>query len=110
MTSNYSRRTGDRLEPGPKRSEEQSAVRKRDSGRPGTEPARVNQAPISSIAETAIRRNERIEHKLRLSRILLQDLPASDARSRLLELAIMRRDEVLLDGVLELLMRPRERV
>lgn len=42
----------------------------------------------------------RIEQKVRLATALMRDLPMSDARVRLLHIAIMRRDESLLDGVL----------
>jgi hypothetical protein len=40
---------------------------------------------------------------VRLGKIILEDLPKSDTRTRLLEVAIMRRDEVLLDGVLAMI-------
>ncbi len=46
---------------------------------------------------------ERLEGKLRTARELLDRLPASDERARLLHVAIMRRDEALLDGVLSAL-------
>ncbi len=44
--------------------------------------------------------DDRIERKVRLATVLMRDLPAYDARVRLLHIAIMRRDESLLDGVL----------
>lgn len=37
---------------------------------------------------------------MRLAGDLMRDLPQSDARVRLLYVAVMRRDETLLDGVL----------
>lgn len=43
---------------------------------------------------------ERLERKMRLAGELMRDLPATDSRVRLLYVAIMRRDEALLDGVL----------
>jgi hypothetical protein len=46
---------------------------------------------------------ERLEGKLRTARELLEKLPASDERARLLQVAVMRRDEALLDGVLSAL-------
>jgi hypothetical protein len=46
---------------------------------------------------------ERLEGKLRTARELLEKLPASDERARLLQIAVMRRDEALLDGVLSAL-------
>jgi len=42
----------------------------------------------------------RIEQKLKLATALSRDLPLSDTRVRLLHIAMMRRDESLLDGVL----------
>jgi hypothetical protein len=50
--------------------------------------------------------DDRIEHKVRLATALMRDLPISDARVRLLHIAIMRRDESLLDGVLSELNKP----
>jgi hypothetical protein len=43
---------------------------------------------------------DRLEQKLRKGRAVLAGLPAGDDRARLLHVAIMRRDESLLDGVL----------
>ena len=48
----------------------------------------------------------RIDHKLRLATALMRDLPITDSRVRLLHIAIMRRDESLLDGVLAELNKP----
>jgi hypothetical protein len=50
--------------------------------------------------------DERIEQKLRVASALARDLPGSDARVRLLNIAVMRRDEALLDGVLAELNKP----
>lgn len=55
--------------------------------------------PLQSSASP----RERLEGKLRTARELLERLPASDERARLLHVAIMRRDEALLDGVLSAL-------
>jgi hypothetical protein len=44
--------------------------------------------------------DDRLEQKMRKAGALLQNLPPSDSRVRLLYVAIMRRDEALLDGVL----------
>jgi hypothetical protein len=46
---------------------------------------------------------DRLEAKLKAARNVLANLPASDDRARLLHVAIMRRDEALLDGVLSTL-------
>jgi len=44
--------------------------------------------------------DDRLEKKMRLAGELMRDLPGTDSRVRLLYVAIMRRDEALLDGVL----------
>jgi len=44
--------------------------------------------------------DDRLEKKMNIARELVKNLPASDARIRLLHVAILRRDESLLDGVL----------
>ncbi len=50
--------------------------------------------------------DDRLEHKLRIATALAQNLPLTDTRVRLLNIAIMRRDEALLDGVLAELNKP----
>jgi hypothetical protein len=75
--------------PTPSTPDDQSSVRERSS--PPAPPA----PPLSSGAP-----RERLEAKLRTARAVLGDLPAADERARLLHIAIMRRDEALLDGVL----------
>ena len=50
--------------------------------------------------------DDRLEQKLRLATALMRDLPSTDSRVRLLHIAIMRRDESLLDGVLAELNKP----
>jgi hypothetical protein len=44
--------------------------------------------------------DDRLEKKMRIAGELMRDLPTTDTRVRLLYVAIMRRDEALLDGVL----------
>lgn len=44
--------------------------------------------------------DDRLEKKMRVAGELMRDLPSTDTRVRLLYVAIMRRDEALLDGVL----------
>jgi hypothetical protein len=43
---------------------------------------------------------ERLEKKLRVAQALAQSLPPGHVQGRLLQVAILRRDEALLDGVL----------
>lgn len=50
--------------------------------------------------------DDRLEQKLRIATALVQNLPITDTRVRLLTVAIMRRDEALLDGVLAELNKP----
>jgi hypothetical protein len=48
-------------------------------------------------------RSERLEQTLRTARALLASLPSDHPRARLLRIAIVRRDEVVLDGILQAL-------
>jgi hypothetical protein len=78
--------------------EEDSRVRVTSEGAPAARP-RFSSAPGD------ITPHERLERKLRLGRQLLGELPASNEHARLLAVAVMRRDEALLDGVLKALGR-----
>jgi hypothetical protein len=70
---------------------EVSSIRERSpSAAPST-------APTSTSAGAT---RERLEAKLRTARAVLETMPATDDRARLLHIAIVRRDESLLDGVL----------
>jgi hypothetical protein len=76
-----------------------SAVRERS---PSVRPA-SSSLPPRSITPTLLSAGatrDRLEQKLRKGRAVLAGLPAGDDRARLLHVAIMRRDESLLDGVL----------
>jgi hypothetical protein len=97
--------------------DEGSAIRSRDgvgSVRPqqdsslGVRPeaAARSKRTHSSTRPVAGSRDDRIEQKLRVATALMQNLPPSDTRVRLLNIAIMRRDESLLDGVLAELNKP----
>lgn len=76
-----------------------SAVRER-STRPTSSlpPASIPARTAVSMSAGAAR--ERLEQKIKKGRALLANLPAGDDRARLLHVALMRRDESLLDGVL----------
>jgi hypothetical protein len=78
--------------------DEGSAIRSRDSAG-SVRPRQESSATLGS-------RDDRIEQKLRLASALMRNLPATDTRVRLLNIAIMRRDESLLDGVLAELNKP----
>ncbi|MEO8903982.1 MAG: hypothetical protein ABI488_16750, partial [Polyangiaceae bacterium] len=62
-------------------------------------PATRKSAPPFSLAE-------RLETKLAEAAALLAKLEPQDARSRLLHIAMLRRDEALLDGILAELALP----
>jgi hypothetical protein len=89
--------------------DEGSSIRPRD----GVARPRQESSPDSTV-EPAVRSrrshpsnrpalgslDDRLEKKLNIARVLMKDLPSTDTRVRLLNVAIMRRDETLLDGVL----------
>jgi hypothetical protein len=50
-------------------------------------------------------RGERVDEMIRQAEAVLAELPPAESRRRLLQMAILRRDEVLLDGVLRALGR-----
>ena len=80
-----------------------------DSSAPGSSrgaPAPLKRSHSSTRPAAPGSLDARIEHKVRLATALMRDLPISDARVRLVHIAIMRRDESLLDGVLAELNKP----
>jgi len=105
--------------------DEGSSIRSRDGvadARPRQEssadlkaPDSTSQAPArprrshSSTRPASGSLDDRLEKKMNVARELMKDLPATDARVRLLNVAIMRRDETLLDGVLAELNKPASR-
>ncbi len=95
--------------------DERSSVRSRgdaertESRRPGQDTPGTrgeNSAKTTSARPPSGSLDSRIEQKVRLASTLIRDLPATDARVRLLHIAVMRRDESLLDGVLSELNKP----
>jgi hypothetical protein len=90
------------------RDDEGSTVRDRrgePSARPHQESSSELKAPRSKRSHSSTRPaagslDDRLEKKMRIAGELMKDLPSTDARVRLLYVAIMRRDEALLDGVL----------
>jgi hypothetical protein len=84
-----------RDEKGGRPDEDGSAVRERA---PSVRPSPAPRSFTPTGSATALR--DRLEQKLRRGRAILASLPAGDDRSRLLHVAIVRRDEALLDGVL----------
>ena len=88
------RKTADDKLLSPALSDEESSVREREK-RP-----RRQSDPSFSLAQ-------RIESKLLTATELLSKLEPHDARARLLNIAVMRGDEALLDGILAELAAPR---
>ena len=90
--------------------DEGSVIRPRDTADRG-HPRRDSSPELGTSASTTKRSHsstrpaagsldDRLERKMRLAGELMRDLPQTDARVRLLYVAVMRRDETLLDGVL----------
>lgn len=65
-----------------------------------TDPGPPTKRSHSSTRPAVGSLDDRLEKKMRLAGELMRDLPSTDSRVRLLYVAIMRRDETLLDGVL----------
>ena len=80
--------------------DEESRVRER------TPPASV--PPVTRKSDPNFSLDERLESKLAEAAAMLAKLEPQDARARLLHIAMLRRDEALLDGILaELALPPR---
>src|SRR5450432_2881741 len=80
----------------PPSADEESRVRERASA---SERPRRGSDPSLSL-------NQRLESKVITAKALLAKLEPQDARARLLHIALMRRDESLLDGILAELATP----
>ncbi len=79
--------------------DEGSSVRER---KPAPEP------PRARTSDPAFSLDERLESKLAEAAALMARLEPNDARARLLHIAMLRRDETLLDGIVaELALPPR---
>jgi hypothetical protein len=85
--------------PQPSTPDSESSVRERVTPVPAPSAPAASAAPPVSAGSS----RDRLEGKLRVARTVLASLSTSDDRSRLLHVAIMRRDEALLDGVLSTL-------
>lgn len=79
----------------PPHADEHSSVRER----------RTSSRRISS-PELGTPRELRLESKLVRAEELLADLPPTDPRYRLLQIALLRQDEALMDGILATLEHP----
>jgi hypothetical protein len=81
---------------------DEGSVRPRQESAPDVkaETAPTTKRSHSSTRPAVGSLDDRLEKKMRAAGELMKDLPLTDARVRLLYVAIMRRDETLLDGVL----------
>src|SRR4051794_6683439 len=96
--SNRHDRTDLDLPFGPPLSDEGSSVRERASA----------SRPASRRSDPNLSLDQRLESKLAEAAKLLAKLEPQDARARLLHIAMLRRDETLLDGIIaELTLPPR---
>ncbi|HEX5100308.1 MAG TPA: hypothetical protein VFV94_12450 [Polyangiaceae bacterium] len=86
--------------PQPSTPDSESTVRERVT--PAPAPSAPLSAP-SAAPPASLSSRDRLEGKLKVARNVLANLSTSDDRARLLHVAIMRRDEALLDGVLSAL-------
>lgn len=82
------------------RDAEDGAGPRRDSSPELRAPAPSSRRAHSSTRPAVGSLDDRLEKKMRLAGELMRHLPQTDARVRLLYVAVMRRDETLLDGVL----------
>ena len=83
------------LEPYVENDEERSAIRARV--RKNTPPLGLPHSPLDAPSVT---QSSRLELKLSFAKLVLHDTPRSHERARLLRVAIIRRDETLLDELL----------
>jgi len=85
----------------PPLSDEGSSVRERTPASPASRTIGRRSDPNLSL-------DQRLESKLGEAAALLEKLEPQDARARLLQIAMLRRDEALLDGIIaELALPPR---
>lgn len=78
-----------------------------DEGSSVRERAHASQ-PVSRKSDPNLSLDQRLESKLTDAAALLAKLEPQDARARLLHIAMLRRDEALLDGILAELALPRQ--
>jgi len=86
----------------PRNAADNGGLRPRQESSPELKPeaAPSTKRSHSSTRPAAGSLDDRLEKKMRLAGELMRDLPSTDSRVRLLYVAIMRRDEALIDGVL----------
>lgn len=78
----------------------QASVRPRQESSPELKASPPSKRTHSSTRPAAGSLDDRLEKKMQLAGELMKGLPPTDARVRLLSVAVMRRDEALLDGLL----------
>ncbi|RYZ08552.1 MAG: hypothetical protein EOO73_06760 [Myxococcales bacterium] len=77
-----------------------SSVRPRQESSAGLKASVTTRRPHSSTRPAVGSLDDRLAKKMEVAGELMKGLPSTDARVRLLYVAIMRRDEALLDGLL----------
>ena len=96
---NSAPKTPDTQAVSPALKDEESSVRERGEREQSAERPRRQSDPSFSLAQ-------RMESKLIAATALLAKLEPQDSRARLLNIAVLRRDESLLDGILAELATP----
>jgi hypothetical protein len=99
---NASERTDERGCPDTGEQDQGSSVRacqRRPSSEPTQPPSSSPTGPCGELADF-VARTDRVERKVRIAKVILEQLPPDDAQARLLRVAVVRRDELLLDAVL----------
>lgn len=80
--------------------EAEARARPRQQSSTEVRPSAAPKRSHSSARPAAGSLDDRLDKKLQLATELTKELGSTDARVRLLHVAVMRRDEALLDGVL----------
>jgi len=103
---NSARKTPDPETARPAHADQESTVRERAAGSPSERP-RVSSERARQKSDPSFSLDQRIEFKIIAAKELLAKIEPQDARARLLHIAVLRRDEALLDGILAELLRSR---
>ncbi|HEY2405758.1 MAG TPA: hypothetical protein VGI10_07140 [Polyangiaceae bacterium] len=82
--------------------DERSAIRSRD----GEAPADTSARKAARRSDPELTLDQRLEKKMLAATSMLAKLDPHDTRARLLHIAVLRRDETLIDGVLAELALP----
>jgi len=103
---NSARKTPDPEAERREHADQESTVRARE-GQPISERPRTASERPRHKSDPSFSLGQRMEFKIIAAKDLLAKLEPRDARARLLHIAVLRRDEALLDGILAELTRSR---